>query len=133
MNGRARRAALTAAAAALAAWAAAAVPFHFAGPVARVVTPNGDGLNDVAVVVFCNPADSDVSGKVYTLLGSEVASFSARAQSAQSVCPAGSAANWSQRLTWDGRSNGSYVSSGVYLYRISSETKVYSGTLIVVR
>jgi len=47
--------------------------FRFFGPLARVVTPNGDGLNDRLFICFDNFSDSDVSGRIYTLLGAEVA------------------------------------------------------------
>jgi hypothetical protein len=106
--------------------------FAFFGPMSRVLTPNGDGANDQAVFCFDNPADSDVSGKVYTLLGSEVASLGPRLLVAG--CPK-DAINSSQpnALTWDGRSNGQTVSSGVYVYRITSEGQTHSGTLVVVR
>jgi len=109
--------------------------FRWFGPLSRLITPNGDGKNDVAFFCFDNPADSDVSGKVYSLLGSEVAAFGPRQQvfAGAPACPAGATAAPVQYLTWDGRSNGSLVRSGVYVYRISAEQKVYSGTLIVVR
>jgi hypothetical protein len=111
--------------------------FRWFGPMSRIVTPNGDGKNDVAFLCFDNPADSDVSGKIYSLLGSEVASFGPR-QIVQGppyvpACGAPATAAPAQYLTWDGRSNGSVVHSGIYVYRVTAEQKVYSGTLIVVR
>ena len=56
--------------------------FRFYGPLARVISPNGDQRNDVAFFCFENPSDSEVTGRVYTLLGTEVASMSPRALSA---------------------------------------------------
>ena len=109
--------------------------FRFYGPLSRIVTPNGDGKNDLAVFCFENPADSDASGKIYSLLGSEVASLGPRTTPSLAGCPAGVFAPGlsNQSLAWDGRSNGNVVRSGVYIYRITAELKVYSGTLIVVR
>lgn len=109
--------------------------FRFFGPLSRVITPNGDGLNDFAIFCFDDPADSEVTGKIYSLLGAEVATMGPRSVvSNGSGCPAGVFPGVSgQRLTWDGRSNGSAVRSGVYVYRITAEQKSYSGTLIVVK
>ena len=109
--------------------------FRWFGPLTRILTPNGDGNNDVAFICFDNPSDSDVSGKIYSLLGSEIASFGPRQMTVSHVpqCPDGATASPGQYLTWDGRTNGTYVHSGIYLYRISAEGKVYSGTLVVVR
>lgn len=106
---------------------------RFFGPLSRIVTPNGDGLNDLAIFCFDNPADSDITGKVYTLLGTEVATMSSRLTPAVNGCSSGAGVFKAQSMTWDGLSNGSSVHSGVYVYRITSELKVYSGTLIVLR
>lgn len=104
--------------------------FRFFGPLSRVITPNGDQRNDLAFFCFDNPADSDVIGKVYTLLGAEVASMSPRASTGSSACPGGFIP---QLVTWDGRAAGGVVRSGVYVYRITSEGRSYTGTLLVVR
>lgn len=121
-------------------FAQGASTFHFFGPLSRVLTPNGDGRNDMAYFCFDNPSDSDASGKIYGLLGAEVSAMGPRQIVSGSgpytpSCPAplnGIGAPV-QYLTWDGRSNGATVHSGIYVYRITAETKVYSGTLIVVR
>ncbi|MBI3565918.1 MAG: hypothetical protein HY079_12025 [Elusimicrobia bacterium] len=109
--------------------------FRWFGPLSRVLTPNGDGRNDAAFFCFDDPADSDASGRVYSLLGAEVATLGPRQQVVGGVpgCAAGALPGSAQYLTWDGRSNGSVVGSGVYIYRVSAEQKVYTGTLIVVR
>ena len=104
--------------------------FNFAGPLSRIITPNGDGNNDIAFLRFCNPGDSDVSGRIYTLLGFEVAALGPRVQGLDG-CAAASV--FSQYLTWDGRSNGTVVRSGIYVYRIQAESRIYSGTIVVVR
>jgi hypothetical protein len=110
--------------------------FRFFGPLSRIITPNNDGKNDLAIFCFDNPADSDASGKIYTLLGSEVAALGPRgiAAGAMSGCSQpGTFATSVQYATWDGRSNGSVVRSGVYVYRITAELKSYTGTLIIVK
>lgn len=104
--------------------------FRFFGPLSRVITPNGDQRNDLAFFCFDNPGDSDVSGKVYTLLGGEVASMSPRSATGASSCPGGFTP---QLVTWDGRSAGTVVRSGIYVYRVSAEGRHYTGTLLVVR
>jgi hypothetical protein len=107
--------------------------FRFVGPLARVITPNGDGRNDLAFFCFDNPSDGDVSGRIYTLLGAEVASTGPRTAAAGSACPGGLLPGSAQLATWDARSAGSTVSSGVYIYRISAEGRTYTGSLLVVR
>jgi hypothetical protein len=107
--------------------------FRFAGPLARVITPNGDGRNDLMFFCYDNPSDGDVSGKIYTLLGAEVASTGPRTAAAGTACPGGLLPGSAQYSTWDGRSAGSVVRSGVYVYRISAEGRTFSGTLLVVR
>ena len=106
--------------------------FRFFGPLSRIVTPNGDSRNDRVIFCFDNPADSDASGRVYSLLGSEVAPMAPRG-SAPAGCPTGIFPSSAQALVWDGRSNGAAVHSGIYVYRITSELKTYTGTLFVVR
>jgi hypothetical protein len=106
----------------------------FYGPLSRVITPNGDGINDRAFFCFENPQVSDISGKIYTLLGSEVASVSAavnRTPAIGAACPA--SIIQAQFTTWDGTSGGVRVRSGLYVYRITVEDQVFSGTLLVVR
>jgi hypothetical protein len=105
--------------------------FRFFGPLSRVITPNGDRINDRFFVCFDNFSDSGVSGRIYTLLGAEVASMTqAAAGGAGTGCTAGIVPQFS---FWDGTSNGSRVRSGIYVYRIEAEGKTYAGTLLVVR
>ncbi len=105
--------------------------FQFYGPLARVITPNGDGKNDVAFFCFDNFSDSGVSGKIYSLLGSEVASTSPKTSSAGTACNQSGALP--QMIRWDGTANGSRVRSGIYVYRVEAEGRVFAGTLLVVR
>lgn len=106
----------------------------FYGPVARVITPNGDGVNDVAFFCFENPNDSGIEGRIYSPLGTEVASMSVRRDRTPTLgaaCPA--SVIRAQFTTWDGTAGGVRVRSGLYVYRISSEEQVFTGTLLVVR
>lgn len=104
--------------------------FVFFGPLRRVITPNGDGINDRAFFCFDNFSDSGVSGKIYTLLGAEVASMSAKSSSLNTACTGGTLP---QLISWDGRSSEGTVRGGMYVYRIEAEGKTYAGTLLVVR
>lgn len=103
--------------------------FRFFGPIGRVVTPNGDQKNDFAFFCFDNFSDSGVSGKIYTVLGSEVASMT-HVRAALPGCAAGTLAQYAY---WDGSAQGVRVRSGVYVYRVEAEGKSYAGTLLVVR
>jgi len=106
--------------------------FRFLGPLRRIVTPNGDVRNDSAVFCFDNPSDSDVSGTIYSLLGSHVADFGSKTDPALSGCPSAGLFK-AQSLSWDGRSNGSTVHSGVYIYQIRAEGLTFTGSILVVR
>ncbi len=103
--------------------------FRFFGPLARVVTPNGDGLNDRLFICFDNFSDSDVSGRIYTLLGAEVASMSW----VRAPLPGCAGGTLAQHATWDARTTEGTVRSGIYVYRIEAEGRRYAGTFLVVR
>ncbi len=107
---------------------------QFYGPLSRVITPNGDGINDFAFFCFENPQDSEISGKIYTLLGAEVAPIGSRRDRtplAGAACPASIIR--AQYMTWDGMADNTRVRSGLYVYRLTSEDQVFSGTLLIVR
>lgn len=111
--------------------------FRFFGPLSRVITPNGNEAKNNGTAFFCfdNPADSGVTGNIFTLLGSAVATLGPVNQNSGAfgaACPMG-VLGYGQSLTWDGRSNGIVVRSGIYVYRITAEQKSYTGTIIVVR
>lgn len=107
---------------------------QFNGPLARVITPNGDNINDRAFFCFENPQDSDISGKIYTLLGAQVASMGPKTErSVTAGVGCTPAVVRAQFVTWDGTTNGGRVDGGLYVYRIESEGKTFSGTLLVVR
>ncbi|MDP3544169.1 MAG: gliding motility-associated C-terminal domain-containing protein [Elusimicrobiota bacterium] len=103
--------------------------FRFFGPLARVLTPNGDGINDRLLVCYDNFSDSGVSGRIYTVLGAEVASLT----HVRSVLPGCAPGILTQHAVWDGTANGVRVRSGLYVYRIEAEGKTHAGTFLVVR
>ena len=120
---------------AVAAFAQSNATFRWFGPLSRVITPNGNAAKSNGTAFFCfdNPADSGVSGSIYTLLGSAVANMGPKTLNTSSwgaSCPAGTLG---QSMTWDGTSNGSVVHSGIYVYRVTAEQHSYTGTIIVVR
>ncbi|HNY23493.1 MAG TPA: gliding motility-associated C-terminal domain-containing protein, partial [Bacteroidales bacterium] len=86
----------------------------------RVITPNGDGLNDYVTFTLDNPRDSAVSGRIYDLNGALVAEMTPGTQLADT-------------LVWNGKSNGKVVPRGVYVYQIKAEGKVFNGTVVVIR
>ena len=100
--------------------------FRFDGPLGRVVTPNGDDRNDIAVFCFGNPSDSEVEGRILTLQGSEVARLSRSGN--RPSCPDQSA--FGQAMIW---TPGRDLRGGVYVYQLRSEGLTFTGTLLVVR
>ena len=104
--------------------------FLFRGPLSRLISPNGDGRNDVAIFCFENFSHSGVSGAIYSLTGREVVTGLPHQNPALAGCPGGSGP---ESMTWDGKVDGSPVRSGVYVYQIKSEGQAFTGTLLVVR
>ncbi|MFH1723900.1 MAG: gliding motility-associated C-terminal domain-containing protein, partial [Elusimicrobiota bacterium] len=96
-----------------------AFTFDTAGVSNRLITPNGDGLNDSVVFTFDNPRDSAVSGKIFDLKGARVAD----------MFPGPVA----DSLEWDARGGGQVVPGGVYIYQIEAEDSVSNGTVVVIR
>ncbi|MBV9080682.1 MAG: gliding motility-associated C-terminal domain-containing protein [Elusimicrobia bacterium] len=109
----------------------AALPIPVAGPqtfgaitmsvMPRIITPNGDGRNDVLFFKF----DSDVSGvpidaRIMDLSGAQIVSPSLNSNG--------------DALTWDGKDDsGRIVPSGIYLYALKIGTKIATGTIVVAR
>ncbi|MFA6030071.1 MAG: gliding motility-associated C-terminal domain-containing protein [Elusimicrobiota bacterium] len=94
--------------------------FSSSGLSNRILTPNGDSLNDVVIFTFSNPRDSQVTGRIYDIQGKYVADL-------QTGPTAGTT------LKWDGKVGGSSVPGGIYVYVIEAESAVYSGTVVVVK
>lgn len=111
--------------------------FHFYGPVGRFVTPpNGSSTGHPAVFCFDNPNGSGVSGQIFSLLGRNVATLGSpqTLPASQPACTqTGVLPNSMQFLLWNGESNGAFVHSGIYIYRIQAEGGNYTGTLMAVR
>ncbi|MFA6030070.1 MAG: gliding motility-associated C-terminal domain-containing protein [Elusimicrobiota bacterium] len=93
--------------------------FNAAGISNRMITPNGDGMNDVVIFTFDNPRDSQVSGKIFDLKGAEVTT----------MVPGPA----SGTLMWDGKAGGGSVPGGVYIYQIEAEGQAFNGTVVVIK
>jgi gliding motility-associated-like protein len=96
-----------------------AFSFNAAGLSNRFITPNGDGKNDNAVFTFDNPRESQVTGKIFDLKGSLVATMTQ------------GPAQWS--LMWDGMASGQAVPGGVYIFQIEAEGQAFNGTIVVIK
>lgn len=113
--------------------------FTFIEALVRVITPNGDKKNDVAILCFDNPKASAMRGEIYTLRGRKVAEMihvqnAGLLQSAGFSCPlVPGAVEAEEALTWDGKAFGAAVRSGIYIYVVKSEDKAVTGTVLVVR
>lgn len=90
-----------------------------AGLLNRLITPNGDGKNDTMVFIFDNPEEKHIKGRIFDLHGALVATMKP-----------GPVAN---SLVWDAKSGGQVVPGGVYIYQLEGDSKVYNGTVVVVR
>ncbi|MFH0948095.1 MAG: hypothetical protein V1833_03755 [Elusimicrobiota bacterium] len=90
----------------------------------KIITPaSSPGMNDVLIVSYENPNDSNVSGKIITLNGSYLADMLVD-----------NSDTYNPKITWDGKDDGSsVVSSGIYIYQIEVEGKVFNGTVVVAR
>lgn len=86
----------------------------------RVVTPNGDGLNDLIIFSY-DPGPRNISarGRIYDMTGAFVADM------VPGLVP--------NTVVWDGKMNGRSASSGVYVYKIEGDGKTYTGTVVVAR
>lgn len=112
--------------------------FRFLGALVRVITPNGDQKNDVAILCFENPRSSAVTGTVYDLRGGNITGMlheaSGAANTASKTCQdQNGGSTYIEALTWDGKVNGGSAASGVYIYRIQAEDATVTGTVVVAR
>ncbi len=89
----------------------------------RIFTPNGDSWNDYFEILYYNPYDALVSGKIYDIKGRLVAKME-REES-------------KERLTWDGNDlSNNPVTGGLYIYQVEvsgPENKLIKGIIILVR
>lgn len=99
---------------------AAGAVFDVSNLASRVITPNGDGLNDTLIFTY-DPGPRNVTpeGKIFDLRGAFVADM------VPGLVP--------DTLTWNGYMNGLPVHSGVYVYRITGDGKTFTGTIVVAR
>lgn len=99
---------------------AAGAVFDLSNLSSRVITPNGDGLNDVAIFTYDpGPRNITAAGRIFDLQGAAVADM------VPGLVP--------NTLTWDGRMNGAAAAGGVYVYRITGDGKAFTGTVVVAR
>ena len=89
-------------------------------PYPRVITPDGDGVND-RVFFFFETTDAPADGRIYDLNSAFVASMKpGPVQDASFV--------------WDGKdSSGHVVPMGVYLYKVAIGKESVTGTIVVAR
>ncbi len=86
----------------------------------RVITPNGDGLNDSVIFTYDpGPRNAQVRGRIYDVTGSFVADMQ------PGLVP--------NTVAWDGKMNGRAAASGVYVYKIEGDGKTFTGTVVVAR
>ena len=100
----------------------------------RLITPNGDGRNDTFIFRCYNPRDSEIEARIYDLRGGEVGKMRLKQRSNGSDPFSGrdDVSGIYYDLEWDPNA-GAKVPGGVYLYQITVETKVYKGTVVVIR
>lgn len=97
----------------------------------KLVTPNGDGRNDTFIFRCHNPKDAGLEAKIFDLSGREVALMRLK-QRVTGTPPSASSSGEYYDLEWNPNSGGRKA-GGVYIYQVSVDTKVYKGTVIVIR
>lgn len=86
----------------------------------RVITPNGDGINDFVIFTYDpGPRNASVRGRIYDMTGAFVADME------PGLVP--------NTVVWNGKMNGRAAASGVYVYKIEGDGKTYTGTVVVAR
>ena len=87
----------------------------------RVITPNGDGLNDI---MFFNTKVDGVTGKIFDIRGAKVADLL--------TCPGPGGDPFNHKcLYWDGKVTGKAVHSGIYIYDLNGQGHHFTGTAVV--
>ena len=97
----------------------------------KIITPNGDCINDFFTVRFDNPLDSSVTARIYDINGRNIGSMKTIDANSQSCLTASSDSS----LTWDGRDErGELMDAGVYVYQITTtEGKRFTGTIVIAK
>jgi len=94
------------------------------GPIPKIITPNGDGLNDFCEFFYDNPQNFAPAGKIFDITGALVVNMANGPLKSDS----------SGSLRWRGvDASGRIVRSGVYIYQIDAGGEVYNGTVVVAR
>jgi uncharacterized protein (DUF2147 family) len=94
------------------------------GPIPKIFTPNGDGLNDTCQWTFDNPNEYAPSGEIFDIRGRKIADMKLGSDLSGN----------SGTLAWDGKnSDGKWAAPGVYIWQIKAEGKVYNGTVVVAK
>jgi gliding motility-associated-like protein len=87
----------------------------------RILTPNGDMMNDVVYFKFDNTLSGlPIDTEVYDVNGAKISNLALNSNETA--------------LTWDGRNDsGQTVPSGIYIYSITIGSKRATGTVVVAR
>ncbi|OGS52971.1 MAG: hypothetical protein A3J79_12730 [Elusimicrobia bacterium RIFOXYB2_FULL_62_6] len=85
----------------------------------KIITPNGDGINDEFNYTFENPTTDKAEGAVFGIDGRRVAAMVSKTDS------------W---LAWQGADdNANPLAPGLYVYQVRCGAKVYNGTVVIAR
>lgn len=100
----------------------------------RLVTPNGDNRNDTFIFRCHNPRDYGIEAKIYDLSGREVATMRLKQRSnfTGAAIAVDNSAGIYYDLEWDPNSGG-HKPGGVYIYQVRLGTKVFKGTITIIR
>jgi hypothetical protein len=85
----------------------------------KIITPNGDGVNDEFNYTFEKPSSEAADGTVFDISGARAGRMTARTET------------W---LAWDGTDeSGNRARPGVYVYQVRCGDKIVNGTVVVAR